>query len=119
MGNTENWVSADTLFPTEQQLLNQLIPIDDGENNNEMLSIGRFKIFRFRTEPYEIIMKHVRTFSPLSNNLGQFDEAARTIATRLDHKNIAKIHSVNICRRKHNSIKVPTSVVRMCRLRAT
>ena len=52
MGNTENWVTADNCFPTEQQLLANLIPIDDGENPNEMLALGRFKIYRFRTEPY-------------------------------------------------------------------
>ena len=32
MGNTENWVSADTSFPTEQQLLTYLLPIEDGKN---------------------------------------------------------------------------------------
>ena len=64
MGNTENWVTADNSFPTEQQLLANLIPIDDGEMHNEVLALGRFKIYRFRTEPYEIVIKHVRIFTP-------------------------------------------------------
>jgi hypothetical protein len=52
MGNTENWVTAGSSFPTEQQLVANLLPIDDGEMHNEVLALGRFKIYRFRTEPY-------------------------------------------------------------------
>jgi hypothetical protein len=29
-----------------------------------MLGLGRFKIYRFRSEPYEMIMKHVRIYAP-------------------------------------------------------
>lgn len=57
-------MTADASFPTEQELLNNLIPIDDAENDNPMLALGSFKIYRFKIEPYEIVMKHVRTFTP-------------------------------------------------------
>lgn len=45
-------------------------------------------------------MKHIRTFTPNNPKFEEYEDAARTIAGKLDHKNIAKIHSVNICRRK-------------------
>lgn len=64
MGNSEDWVKVDSCFKSEQELLQSLIPIDDGENSNEMLSLGRFKIYRFKSEPYEMLMKHVRIFAP-------------------------------------------------------
>lgn len=66
MGQSESWVPAGNSFPTEAQLLSNLIPIDDGQDDNDMLALGRFKIFRFRTEPYEIVMKHVRILTPSS-----------------------------------------------------
>jgi hypothetical protein len=100
MGNSENWVTTDASFPSEHQLLTNLIPIEDAESSNSMLGLGRFKIYRFRTEPYEIVMKHVRTFTPHHPKFQEYEEAARMIAGRLDHKNISKIHSVNICKRK-------------------
>ena len=43
-------------------------------------------------------MKHVRTFTPNNPRFLEYEEAAKIIAARLDHKNIAKIHSVNICK---------------------
>ena len=64
MGNTEDWVTSDSSFKNESDLLSSIIPLEDGENSNEMLGLGRFKIYRFKTEPYEMIMKHVRIFSP-------------------------------------------------------
>jgi hypothetical protein len=64
-----------------------------------MLALGRFKIYRFRTEPYEIVIKHVRIFTPNNPRFPEYEQAARKTAARIDHKNIAKIHSVNICRR--------------------
>lgn len=100
MGNSENWVTTDASFPSEQQLLTTLMPIDDVENTNPTLGLGRFTIYRFRTEPYEIVMKHVRTFTPNNPKFEEQEETARMIAARIEHKNIAKIHSVNICRRK-------------------
>lgn len=99
MGNTENWVTTDASFPSEQQLLVNLVPIEDAENHNPMVALGRFSIFRFRTEPYEIVMKHVRTFTPNNPKFQEHEETARMIAARIDHKNVAKIHSVNICKR--------------------
>lgn len=52
MGNSENWVTTDASFPSEQQLLTTLIPIDEAENNNPILGLGHFTIYRFKTEPY-------------------------------------------------------------------
>ena len=52
MGHSESWVPAGTSFPSETQLLNNLIPIDDAHDDNDMLALGRFKIYRFKTEPY-------------------------------------------------------------------
>jgi hypothetical protein len=49
MGNSEDWVTVDNTFKNEHDLLSSLIPIDDGENSNEMLGLGRFKIYRFKT----------------------------------------------------------------------
>jgi hypothetical protein len=34
MGNSEDWVNVDSSFTNEQELLQSLIPIDDGENSN-------------------------------------------------------------------------------------
>ena len=44
-------------------------------------------------------MKHVRTFTPNNPRFLEYEEAAKTFATRLEHKNIAKIHSISICKR--------------------
>ena len=43
-------------------------------------------------------MKNVRTFTPNNPKFKEYEEAAQTIAGKLDHKNIAKIHSVSICK---------------------
>ena len=48
MGNTEQWLSSRE-FESEEALLSGLIPIDDAECHNEMLAMGRFKIYRFRS----------------------------------------------------------------------
>jgi hypothetical protein len=76
-----------------------LIPIDDAENPNEMLNLGRFKIYRFRSEPYEMLMKHVRVFAPDNPRCEEYSAMARAVAARIDHKNVAKIHCINICTR--------------------
>lgn len=49
MGNSEDWVTIDNSFANEKDFLANLITIDDGENSNEMLELGRFKIYRFIT----------------------------------------------------------------------
>ena len=99
MGNSEDWVSVASCFKSEHELLQSLIPIDDGENPNEMLNLGRFKIYRFRSEPYEMLMKHVRVFAPDNPRFEDYSVMARAVAARIDHKNVARIHSINICTR--------------------
>lgn len=64
-----------------------------------MLALGRFKIYRFRSEPYELLMKHVRTFTPDNPRCLEYSVMARVLASRIDHKNVARIHSLNICTR--------------------
>jgi hypothetical protein len=97
MGNSEDWVNVDNCFKNEKDLLENLIPIEDGHNPNEMLGLGRFKIYRFKTEPYEMIMKHVRIFAPDNPKCEEYSNMARAVASRIDHKNVARIHSINIC----------------------
>ena len=65
-----------------------------------MLGLGRFEIYRFKTEPYEIVMKHVRIFSSDNPKYQEYSQIAAKIGQGIDHKNIAKIHSINICTSK-------------------
>jgi hypothetical protein len=74
-----------------------------------MLSLGRFRIYRFRSEPYELLMKHVRTFTPDNPRFTEYSAMARVLASRVDHKNVARIHSLNICSRTPLLTQAPPS----------
>ena len=104
MGNTEQWLSS-RQFESEEALLKDLIPIDDGENHNDMLAMGRFKIYRFRTEPYEMVLKHVRVFPADHPGFREQAQVAKELAREVSHKNIARIHCVNLCSSRWASIQ--------------
>ena len=65
-----------------------------------MLELGRFEIYRFKTDPYEIVMKHVRIFASDNPKYKEYSQITAKIDQGIDHKNIAKIHSINICTSK-------------------
>jgi hypothetical protein len=65
-----------------------------------MLGLGRFEIYRFKTEPYEIVMKNVRIFASDNPKCKDYCEIAAKIGGGIDHKNLARIHSINIRKSK-------------------
>lgn len=98
-------MATDRSFSSERDLLANLLAIEDGESLNEMLSMGRFKIYRFRSEPYEIVMKHVRVFTPDNPKYALAADIAKTLLESLEHKNVAKLHCVNFCSRSNLCIQ--------------
>lgn len=48
-------------------------------------------------------MKHVRVFTPDNPKCQEYSNIAKAIAARIDHKNVARIHSINICTSIHST----------------
>ena len=85
-------------------LLEQLIPLDESESLNEVLAIGRFQIYRFRVEPYEMVMRHTRQFTADHQSYRDYQELVQMGLHKLEHKNIAKIHQVSLCKSRVRSM---------------
>ena len=42
-------------------------------------------------------MKHVRVFAPNNAKYVEYADIAKAVTSLVDHRNIARIHSINIC----------------------